>query len=488
MSVDYDVVVVGGGGAGLSAAYHAAKNGASVMIVEAGSALGGATALAGGVVYAAGTSVQRAAAIIDSAEDMYQYMMTLNQWSIKPALAKRLADAGADIIDWLIELGNEFPPELIIETGVGGRPRGHQSVEGGLGIVKSLVNAVGSLDIEVALGSRVSDLLVDDGKVVGIRSGEIDLRANAVIVTTGGFANNPAMVKRLWPTAASHGKRLTSFYAEAPYNMGDGFLLGERIGANIMGIDNGLLVLSPNFMPDMSYALPEWAMVVNRDGRRFIPEDASYAVCGYLVNEQPEMRCFAIFDEPALMDACADDSIFKRYINDPGSDSWRIGVIRDQVAKGRVKVADTIAELAKRADIDPINLELSTERYNRLMDLGEDTDFFKKTAKLYPIRTGPFYAVEIRATAMVSCHAGLEIDNDGHVLDEHGRVIAGLYAGGEVLGCTLGRRYIGGGIGIANALTFGRVAGETAAQDCAMLRQPAGESAAAAPQAGPASR
>ena len=37
----------------------------------------------------------------------------------------------------------------------------------------------------------------------------------------------------------------------------------------------------------------------------------------------------------------------------------------------------------------------------------------------------------------------------------------------EVLGCTLGRRYIGGGIGIANALTFGRLAGKTAAQDSA---------------------
>ncbi|WP_442802143.1 FAD-binding protein [Sphingobium sp. CR2-8] len=102
---------------------------------------------------------------------------------------------------------------------------------------------------------------------------------------------------------------------------------------------------------------------------------------------------------------------------------------------------------------------------------GEDVDFFKTTPKYLPIRTGPFYAVEIRATAMVSCHAGIEIDPDGHALDGHGRVVQGLYAGGEVLGCTLGRRYIGGGIGIANALIFGRIAGETAAAESAMVRQ-----------------
>ncbi|MBB4643032.1 FAD-dependent oxidoreductase, partial [Rhizorhapis suberifaciens] len=171
MSVDYDVVVVGGGGAGLSAAYHAAKMGASVIIVEAAPSLGGATALASGVVFAAGTSVQQAAGITDSAEDMYQYMMTLNQWSIKPALARRLAESGAYIIDWLTELGNEFPPELIVESGVADRPRGHQALGAGIGIIQSLINATGALGVEVALGSRVSDLIVEDGRVVGIRSG-----------------------------------------------------------------------------------------------------------------------------------------------------------------------------------------------------------------------------------------------------------------------------------------------------------------------------
>jgi len=465
MTFDFDVIVVGGGGAGLSAACHARMAGASVMVVEADTKLGGATALAGGVVYAAGTRVQRDAGIVDSPEAMYQYMMSLNQWSIRPALAKVMADGGASIIDWLIELGNEFPPHLIVESGVGGCPRGHQSIGAGAGIVQSMVNAAGALGVETALGSRVSDLIVEDGRVCGVRSEGIELRAKAVIVTTGGFGNNPEMIKRLWPTAAAHGSRVYSFYSAVPYNMGDGIALGEKVGAELTGVDNGLLVVSPNFVQSVDAFLPEWAMVVNRDGRRFIAEDASYAVSGYLVNEQPEMRCFAIFDEPAMLEACADENVVKHYVNDPGSDNWRIAAIRKNVENGRVKVADSIEELARRADISPAGLVASVKRYNRYAEQGEDPEFFKKARKIYPVRTGPFYAVEIRASVIVSCHAGLDIDDHGRVRDRFGEPIAGLYAAGEVLGCTLGRRYIGGGIGIANALIFGRLAGKTAAQD-----------------------
>ena len=471
MAADFDVIVVGGGGAGLSAAWHAAKSGASVMIVEADKKLGGATALAGGVVYAAGTSVQKAAGIEDSSDAMYQYMMSLNQWSIRPSLARIMATSGASIIDWLIELGNEFPANLIVESGVGACPRGHQSISAGFGIVQSLSLALGTMDVEVALGSRVSSLIVEDGRVHGIRSEATELRGSAVILTTGGFGNNPDMVRKLWPTAAAHGSRTYSFYEKVPFNMGDGIDMAERVGAHVTGIDNGLLVTSPNFVHDTEAFLPDWAMVVNRDGRRFIAEDASYAVSGYLVNEQPEMRCFAIFDDAAFLEACDDENVVKHYINDPGSESWRVSMIRKHIATGRVKVADSIEVLAARADIHPEGLIGSVERYNRFAEAGEDLDFFKKTKKMYPVRKGPFYAVEIRASNIVSCHAGLEIDNEGRVLDRVGRVIQGLYAGGETLGCTMGRRYIGGGIGIANALTFGRLAGLSAARDTRPLKK-----------------
>ena len=61
MKRDYDVVVVGAGGAGMAAAIMASDAGASVIVLEADDRIGGSTSLSGGVFYAAGTSVHRAA-------------------------------------------------------------------------------------------------------------------------------------------------------------------------------------------------------------------------------------------------------------------------------------------------------------------------------------------------------------------------------------------------------------------------------------------
>lgn len=75
--LDYDVIVVGGGGAGMTAALFAHEAGAKVLILEADKKLGGATALSDGVVYAAGTRVQKDLGIVDSPEAMFDYVMTL---------------------------------------------------------------------------------------------------------------------------------------------------------------------------------------------------------------------------------------------------------------------------------------------------------------------------------------------------------------------------------------------------------------------------
>ena len=91
---DYDVIIVGGGGAGMCAAIEAHDAGARVALVEADKRLGGSTALSGGVYYAAGTSVQRALGIADDTADaMFEYYMTLNQYRVEAGLARNASYA-----------------------------------------------------------------------------------------------------------------------------------------------------------------------------------------------------------------------------------------------------------------------------------------------------------------------------------------------------------------------------------------------------------
>jgi succinate dehydrogenase/fumarate reductase flavoprotein subunit len=68
---DYDVLIVGSGAAGLSAAFVAGDLGANLLLVEGQDSIGGPSALYGGVIIAAGTSIQRKAGIEHTAEGLF---------------------------------------------------------------------------------------------------------------------------------------------------------------------------------------------------------------------------------------------------------------------------------------------------------------------------------------------------------------------------------------------------------------------------------
>ena len=91
-NVDYDLVVIGGGGAGLSAAVTAAEAGCTVMVIEAESKVGGSTGHSEGVFNAAATSVHRALGINDSIDAYFDYYMTLNAWRQPAALVRAFCE------------------------------------------------------------------------------------------------------------------------------------------------------------------------------------------------------------------------------------------------------------------------------------------------------------------------------------------------------------------------------------------------------------
>jgi fumarate reductase flavoprotein subunit len=473
MSRDYDVIIIGSGAAGMSAAIEARLGGASVMVVEADGHLGGATRNSTGVVYACNTSTQKEKGISDSADATYDYIMTLNQHAVRPDLIRYYCDESAGMLEWLKDKGIEFPAHMLVHSDITDIQRGHTSSSFGLGIADALINRAGALGVETALGTRVDGLIVEDGKVVGITADGTDLRAPSVVIATGGFGNSPQMLEKWYPTAAYHGDRTWAVHRDAPFILGDGITLGQSVDAQITGYDTGLLNPTPCFdSRHVEAFLPPWVIAVNQEGKRFMAEWDSYAVCGYLINEQTGKRCWAIFDHPTMVANGDDLSYADPYNSGLATSSWEEITITREVEKGVAYRADRIEDLAEKVGL-PVDAVVETVRlYNRdTGEFGEDR-LYRKDGNghpLTPILTAPFYAVEVRAAIIGFTAAGLDINLDCQVLDTKGRVIDGLYGAGEVLGCFHGKRYAGGGTSIGSSVVFGRRAGTLAAHHA--LRQ-----------------
>jgi fumarate reductase flavoprotein subunit len=187
-------------------------------------------------------------------------------------------------------------------------------------------------------------------------------------------------------------------------------------------------------------------------------------VSGYLINGQPGAHAYAIFDEPTLEVASQDLRFADPYQTGGAMPTWEYNLLRQSIDNGKIARADTIAELADKIGVDRLALETTIERYNADCEQDRDSQFFKEMQPRFPVRQGPFYAREVRACVIGQTGAGLNVNTDAEALDTHGRVIPGLYAAGEVLGCGVGKRYFGGGMGICNAMVFGRIAGTSAAE------------------------
>ena len=465
--IDYDIVVVGGGGAGLAAANTAGAAGARVLIVEAAERLGGSTALSGGVFYAANTSVQRAAGIVDSPEALFRYYMSVNGYRLQASLIRRFATESAPTFEWLLSLGVRFPAEHLYAAGLDGVPRGHRAKERGREIVDRLEGSLRTEWVDVALRSRASAIHRSaTGQVEAVGLGAERVRCRAAILTTGGFGASPELLSRYFPSASIYGDWV--WYVGCSTCRGDGISLGLAAGATMTGLDTGSTVLTPGFTKsDFEPYIPGWFIFVDREGRRFADETLDYSVSSNQVRKMPGGECFALFDENARLAARPSSAKSKDQTNAYPFASWtaeRLGAMADA---GRVFRASSLEALADLAGIQPARLAQTVATFNRDCDLGADTMFGKSRELLRPLRCDPFYAVRIRPAIVGSTGAGLRTDADARLLTDGDTASAGLYAAGETVGGVHGECYVGGGGSIANAIVFGRIAAQSALADLA---------------------
>jgi fumarate reductase flavoprotein subunit len=440
---NYDVVVVGSGGAGLAAAIQAHDEGASVLIVEKMPTIGGNTIKASAGMNAAETRFQRVKGIQDSKELFFAETLKGGGNKNNPELLRRFVENAPEAIEWLARRGimlNDITTTGGMSIDRTHRPRDGSAVGGYL--ISGLVRNVTKRGIDVMLDTSVEEILFTEGEVRGVRllndeQETLNVQAKSVIVATGGFSANSAMVVKYRPDLEGF---VTTNHKGAT---GGGIALLERLGAGT--VDMGEIQIHPTVEQKTSYLVSEsirggGAILVSQQGKRFYNEMSTRDKVSAAIIALPEHYAYIVFDEHVRAKNKAAD---------------------EYIAKGLVTSASSPRELADKLGIDYHAFLATLERYNGFVEKQHDEDFGRTTALRAPINEGPFHAIQI-APGVHHTMGGVTINTETEVLNTEQQVIPGAYAAGEVVGGIHGGNRIGGNA-VADIIIFGSLAGHQAA-------------------------
>lgn len=446
------VLVVGGGACGCVAALAAHDAGADVLLVERDTRPLGSTAMSQGLICAAGTAAQAEHGIADDAERFYADIMAKTRGETDPAIARMIAQGAGPALDWLVEdhglpwsLDTGFRPAYGHSTFRVHGWRGH----GGEDMIGLLHQKLAEVEVPVLTGARLTEIVADpDGRVRGAVLTRPDgteerLGCDALILATGGFAANHAMVARHMPEAAA------AYLNAHEGSQGDGIVLGVTLGGALgdMASYQGYAMLTdPQGISVPPGVIVEGGILVNRAGERFVDESADIAGMVHPVMAQPDGIAWVVFDA-RIEAACA-------YIPET------IALMELNAAKA----ADDVASLATLIGVDAERLEAALESARAAQAAGHPDAFDRRWGNDKP-PSAPFRALKVRG-ALYHTQGGLQTDGEARVLRADGSRLPNLFAGGGAARGVSGPSSWGylPAMGLCAAITTGRIAGQEAAR------------------------
>lgn len=482
-----DVVVVGGGASGCTAALSAAETGAAVTLLETLPVLGGAGSVCVGSISVPLSGLQKRLGIHDSVDAYMQDVLhtTGSQASrMDKRLLRLLAENGGATIDWLLGYGVniqgpfEYPAFRV--------KRMHMLVPKAAEWPKVLTPVLRSKGVELLTETKGIQLYQNpSGRILGVQA--VDLKTNrtttikarrAVMLTAGNLEANPALVAR------STTPEIAALPAAVFSRDGSGLIMAAAAGSamtmldfitppQVRGAPPGPSVFSLGKQHWMPYGMVDaGAILVNKNGERFANETVLEAPLSLALEKQPFKTCYMIFDK-----LVAD--IFNRWPMVVGSlpgigDVSGIGgwaLVDDLIARHALKKADTIEQLAAAVGVDPSGLRAGMDKWNESCRAQVDADFNRltfghKDANTVGagIRMPPFYCHSPLRSIVLPAFVSVAMNARLQVLNVFGRLIPGLYAGGDM---GHGDLLLGTGHGITMgwAFTSGRLGGKLAAAE-----------------------
>jgi len=490
-----DVVVVGAGGAGMTAAITATDAGKKVIVVESQPIAGGNSVRSTGGMNAAKTPYQdknefkeaagvektlataaekfadnatitALAATVKEQWDAYQanpqgYFDSVELMELdtliggkgknNPELVKALAENSAAAIEWLASIGADV--KNVGAFGGASVKRIHRPVNAdgkvtavGAYIVPILEKNLQDRNVQFLFDTTANEIIMKDGKAVGIKAtgkdgNKVTINAKSVVIATGGFGANSEMVEKYKPEL----KGFATTNAEGA--QGQGIDMATAVGAATVDMDQIQIHPTVHIEEDGNAHLiteglrGDGAILVNAEGKRFYDEVSTRDKVSAAIIAQPEKSAWLVVDQ-SMVDKSA--------------------VIAGYIKSGYTVTGATYEELAKAMGVDEATFVSTMNTWNQAVEAKSDAEF-NRTSFANPLTTAPYYAIKI-TPAVHHTMGGIAINPKAEVLNEKGEAISGLFAAGEVTGGVHGANRLGGNA-VADFTVFGRIAGQSAADN-----------------------
>lgn len=470
-----DVVVCGTGTTGICAIERAAELGAKVIGLEKNAGIGGTSYFAEGVA-GIGSKVALAQGIKEDVDDIFTRAQDFHHWAADGPVLHKFLEASGATIDWLADLGVPFGPVMNTASGDAAllAPNVWHLVLGrvGPGLIDPLLAKATDLGAEVLYETSAKSLLVDKGKVTGVvatsADGEvIQINAPVVIFASGGFSNNPEMMRKYvmvdpdkiheWGVPGRTGDAL---------NMG----IANNASLHLPGASNFFAAMiegTTNFYDKINLG-SAWqpSLYVNGEGTRFHNEGICFDFTTQSNAFGTQLEVYSILDSSYVeMMATVGCSNYNPVVLYYQTEKLE-GLKEELEASKQVMVGETIEDLAEKLGLDPAKLKSTLDRYNGYCKAGIDEEFSKPAKFLQAMNIPPFYGSKLIRTNLGTC-GGLRVNEYMQVTTNEGGIIEGLYAGGGDAGGVYGYNYdvaVISGSQQGWAATSGKLAAEHAVQ------------------------
>lgn len=441
---DCDLCVCGAGISGLSAAVQALQNGLSVVVLEKSGGTGGGGRGTEGV-FAVGSDMQKERGIDVQPVEVVAREMNYHHNRVDGLRWLDLIHASGDNVAWLKENGVHFTGTVDNYHG-GEFETFHWFGEdrAAKDYAPPMTEKARQLGAEILTNCPATQLIVEDGTVHGVyaqkfNGDQIQVNAQAVVLATGGFANNNEYLKK------GHFSNVENVVRFLRGFDGDGLRMAtEAGGADNLDRFSGLFQLTVSGAPGGEYGTfgsGDGLVVGTHSGNTIWVNETGERICAENAGDEnwmalmtPSLTHESVY---SLFDRAAYEENVKNIAFPAHSFDYSMSELDTRIKEnpyGDAFAADTFEDLAKQVhaafpDIEEKTLLSTIETYNASCKAGTDVIFGKPATYLKELATPPYYFIYMPQACMVT-FGGIRTNRHFECVNEDNEPIPGLYAVG----------------------------------------------------------